>query len=320
MAKTKAKKSKAMRPKGNQKQVARVPRGPALDAYAMAYARLLYDPCGAPLVHPTYAGTDGGLLVRAENTYTIGANTGITAGVFSWTPGGIGAASSGTISSAIAQGESTIPGGAILLAGVSSGYQPGYGFLSANASEARCVAACIQIFYTGTEVGRSGLVAYGNIIGGTLPNGLTCNSQGVLTLFENFERTPDRCVEVKWRPTNFDQNYTVPSATTSITELSRRGALAFAFKDLQPGVGITVRMVGVYEYTPAFNIGLTSAIRSRSISNNSLDQVVNYLDRLGDWTTRAVNAAGSLVGAMYTANGMMRQISYGGTRSRMVTG
>lgn len=296
-----------------QKQVPRISRGVSLDAHALAYARLLNDPCSAPLVHPTFAGADGGLLIRAETTYTFGTTALSTAGIFVWTPGAIGVnAGNG---SAIVTVDATAAGSGVSLGPISAGYQPGYAFLTANASEVRCVAACMQAFYPGTEVNRSGLVAYGNVIGGTLYNGQAINAQGANVLFENFERTPDDMVEVKWRPTNFDQTYTVPNNATSFTEISRRGSMGIVLTNGYPATGIQIRMVAVYEYTPSYALGLTSSARSRNFSANTLDQVINHLDRLGDWATRAGHAAANVAGGM-AAGGFMRTIAYSGNRRR----
>jgi hypothetical protein len=294
-----------------------VVRSRGLDTAGLAYAKLLADPCNAPLVSPVFNGADGGLLIRAENNYNAGASIGTTtAGVFVWAPGAIG--NNAGNGSAIAQGESTIPGGAITLGAISSGYQPGYGFLTSNSSECRCVAACMEIFFAGTEVQRSGLIASGNIMGGSLYLTESVNAQGSMVLFERYDRTPDCSLMINWRPTNFDQNYTVANNATTFTEISRRGALGFAYFGLPAGVGVNVRMVAVYEYAPSYALGLTSVFSNRSWSENTLDQVINFLDKAGPWTARLLDAYAPGMGAMVTGGAsIMRQIAYSGTRNRL---
>jgi hypothetical protein len=64
----------------NKKRVARkapVPKGivayrQMLDKMALDYARLLLDPCNAPLSFPVYGGADGSYLVRCESFVSIG--------------------------------------------------------------------------------------------------------------------------------------------------------------------------------------------------------------------------------------------------------
>nr|WRQ65689.1 hypothetical protein [Tolivirales sp.] len=66
------------------------PRIPTLDNAAAQYALLLKNPTSAPLVHPIYAGGEGGYLFRAQTTFTLHGTDGATAGYLHWTPGAIG--------------------------------------------------------------------------------------------------------------------------------------------------------------------------------------------------------------------------------------
>lgn len=307
-------------PKNTKSMVPRLPRSISnrLDEQAMCYARLLNDPCSAPLCHPTFAGADGGMVVRCENTIAIGTAAGSTASVFSWTPGAIGLQTASGNGTAIVTGEATSAGGAITLGRVSAGFQPGYLFLSTTAAEVRCVAACIQVFVNGTEANRAGIVGYGNAIGGALVDGQAVNANGTITMLEHFGRSPVDHLEVKWRPTNFDQNYTQPTSQTPTQESARRGALAVAQQGSTGGTGITIRMVAVYEYTPLYALGLTNNVASRNTSNNTLDQVINFLDQTGDWVVRGTMAAARLAGAVAGASPYVRAISYGGRRAAQV--
>jgi hypothetical protein len=297
-------------PQQKQKRMS-VPRS-GLDSYALAYAKLLSDPCSAPLVSPVYSGSDGGLLIRAESTYTI-ATAGALEGLFVWTPGGIG--NNSGVASSISTGWATVVGTPFSLAGTVAAVQPGQLYLGPNAAEARVVSACMQIFYTGTEVNRGGLIAYGNLVGGTFLQGTTVTAAASMNSFEHYARTPDSVIEVKFRPTNFDQNYTVPANQTSQTELSRRAALGFAFVGLPATASLQVRLVAVYEYLPAYGIGLTNNTRTRSWSSNTLEQVTNFLDKMGDWTVKGSHVATSLAQA-YAAGNIMRQVGYSGRIGR----
>lgn len=305
---------KAASQKQKPRKLAGVPRSIVnrLDEQALAYARLLNDPCGAPLCHPTFAGGDGGMVLRAENTFTMGTPAGTTAATFVWVPGAIG--NNAGNGSAIVTGNASSAGAGMALAQVANGFQPGYAFLAANAAEVRVVAACIQVFYPGTELDRSGLIGYGNIPGGTLVNGAAINASFVFQTLERYERTPNEHIEIKWRPTAFDQNHTAPTANTGTAELARRGGLGIVLQGGAPAVGLIIRMVAVYEYTPAYASGLTAPSAARNTSNNSLDQVINFLDSTGDWMVRGSKAAFRLGAAAYEAAPYVRSIAYGGKR------
>lgn len=300
--------AKAKAPKTN------VPRGvrSGLDAQALAWARILADPCSAPLAHPCYAGSDGGLLVRVETSYDIGVGATDTAGALFWTPGAIG--NNGGFASAL------IPAVAVNsvtnLASVSTaaGIQPGYSYLSTNAASFRPVAACMQITYLGTESNRSGVVNYGCVSGGTYNVGDVVNSATLANVLERFERTPVGTLEQKWRPTAFDQTFKDTTANPTASEIARYGSLGLAFSGLVAAAGLRVRLVAVYEYQPINTLGIVSVSSSRNTSSNSLDHVVNALDSTGDWMYRIGNSLSRVMSGANAVAPYVRAVTYGGTR------
>jgi len=286
-----------------------------LDAQALAWARLLNDPCGAPLAHPCFVGSDGGILTRFEGYYDVGTGATDTCGIFSFTPNAIGNITATGLGPAIATYSASNPGTPAALLNAASGSQPGYAFLSQNATAVRCVSACIQIFYAGTELNRSGIISYGNVSGGTFQVGSSINVNNSSNVLEHFTRVPNDVIEIKWRPTSADQLWRDPSqAIGSFNDLARLGGMGFTFTGLQAAAGLRIRMVAIYEYIPDSSVGITNTAQSRSTSSNSFDDVINFLDSSGGWMTRTANALGSAYRGARRIEPYVRAVAYGGTR------
>jgi len=174
--------------------------------------------------------------------------------------------------------------------------------------------------FVGAESARSGIVAYGGLSGSSILNGVSLNASSSLQLFEKYERMPTHSLEVKWRPGNFDQDFTNPSSSTSNVELSRRAALGFGWVGAPAGIGIIVRMVGVYEYIPIANSGLMVPYNSRSTSQSTLDNVINALDATGEWMYNAGRVVNSAYGAARAAAPYVQAIAYAGSRALPLLG
>lgn len=297
-----------------QKQVMRLSRQvrAGLDAQGLAWAALLNDPCSAPLAHPCYAGADGGILMRFENSYDIGTGATDTAGLFIYTPNGIGV--TGGLSTGLLTGVAATAAVNLTLAGPVAATQPGYTFLTANASNVRAVASCIQITYLGSEANRSGVINFGCLNGGTFISTDTPNTGNASNVFEHFQRTPVDTIEVKWRPSAYDQTFRDQSQNIATADLTKCGAVGFSFSGLLAAAGLRVRMVTVYEYTPGGQVGIVNAARSRSTSTNSLDHVLNYLDSTGDWMMRIGSSLGRAYTGVRRVEPFVRAVAYGGTR------
>jgi hypothetical protein len=101
-------------------------------------------------------------------------------------------------------------------------------------------------------------------------------------------------IEIKLRPTAADQDWTLPSAPTTQPDLNKKGAIGFTVKGIPPATGIRVRLIAVYEWQPLANQGLVTPANARNTSVNTLDHVVNFLDRTGNWIVRASHAANTV--------------------------
>lgn len=253
---------------------ARVGGGGGLDPQSLAYARLLADPCSAPLTHPTYAGGEGGYLIRTDAWQTFGFSAGSTSGYFHWTPGYMG-----TDSHELFVAEAAAPNTPIVptpFAGV-----PGKGFIPAQASQFRCVAACVRVTYPGAEADRSGRVHLGLTNGGLIISGGAVSPDQIATALGNYSRTPAAEIELRWKPSDADQLFVTPTTTTKPEDRQRRTACTVAWAGLPAATGLVFHMTAVYEWQPVAGTGLAVPSTSRSTTRNTLDQVINFIERAG---------------------------------------
>lgn len=258
-----------------------------LDAAGAAYAKLLADPCGAPLVHPVYSGGEGGYLIRADSYFGLAGGAGQTSGAVLWTPGAIGTTNSELV---VIQGADEL----VVTPGVGNGNSPGKAFLAQVASNARCVAACIKVTYLGTEATRRGRVHVGHASGAVLDIGDNASVQTMIPLCQHFTRTPASTVELVWKPNDADQLFTDPTATTLASEKDRKSSLLVCVAGLPVAEGALIQMTAIYEWQPIRNQGLAIPSLSKSPSNSTLDEVVNYLIRTGvRWVRGIANEAGN---------------------------
>lgn len=270
-----------------------------LDSLGQAYARLLLDPCNAPLVHSVYGGAEGTYLIKAESIATIANGTGNTSGVYQWTPGVL--SNTGTILG-VNDGTTTAFGAADFI--------PGFTFLTNNACQVRAVAACLEITYPGSEASRAGRVHYGQCGGGTLQPTMTGQTVASFApVLEHMERTPAGKIEVLWRPGQADGLFREESTGASIVDRERRAAIGVAFAGLPldaagNGVGLTIKQTCVYEYKPALGIGLTMPTVSR-FSTSTLQDVMQFLLTTGAQFARS------------TASRMAQNLAYAATSGAM---
>lgn len=274
-------------------------RQPALDQQALSYARLLADPCHAPLVHPVYSGSDGGYLVRFEVLTGVGiASATTTSGLLHWAPGAQKIV--GSLNNSDLYLESTAP----TISGTATGnpfsITPGAAFMGANTSAYRCVAACMTVTWAGSELTRSGYIGMGNTTGSLIRSGDAVAPSVILPLLTEAGRTPDNSMEIRWRPSDFDQTFSSSASPPTDAELAKSAGLTMYYSGLPAGgAGLLVRKTAVYEYVPNVLQGLATVPTSRNTSANTLDQVVNFLDKNGDWMVSGLKSAGRAAIAAY---------------------
>lgn len=279
-----------------------------LDKPAYDFARLLADPCGAPVVHGLSFGSGGSIVVRLESDSIFFSGATETAGIYYWIPGALRAFQNA------APNDTT----GITLQQVAV---PGAAFLN-NYSSARAVAACIQIMFPGTELQRSGVVGLG-VVGGTqltnmIPAGFggaagTATVGQVRASCQIVERTPENVSEVRLRPGEVESkmcDLAALSADQTETPLMAQGknALLVCVSGLPAGVGIRIRSVCVYELNPLSNQGIVASVETKR-SNFSEAQVVQALDEKKPnwWHTTAAD-----IGYAALAVGAVGAVSYYG--------
>jgi len=317
MAKTK--KAKTFGPKTQaqtmaalQRQVSRLsvrpkqrsaPRKGGLDAAAVRYYRMLSDPCFAPVAHPVYAGGDGGLLARFESEFTLANGPADTCSIVGFVPG--------FLASAVFQNAVTLPSDMTSSLMIANGtLSPGYAFLQSAASAVRCVSACMQIAWPGSELNRQGQVTMGQCSGALLSQAITVPTSvsAIRPLCHLRTRMPADMCEVKWRPTIGDAEWKDPSSLGTTTDANHKGGLIATVSNLPAGTGVRVRFIATYEWQPKVNQGMASAFDATDHSSNTLDDVINALDRNGPGWAYRVGAAATTATNMYAAYNTARAV------------
>lgn len=289
MAKAKSRGARVAGTTNKNKNTLKVQRAAGLvrlDSNAAAYARLLADPCAAPLVHPVYPGGDAGFLFRADSVGSIGGGATDTSGILHWVPGYVNSSNTELLIGAAS-------GSGANITATASGIGPGKAFLNANAFGARCVAACLKISYPGAESGRAGRLHYGHTQAGTIDSGDVVTVDGVAPLVQHYTRTPPEIVEIIWRPGIADTEFNDPNSAASAALRDRKSAITVAWAGLPVNTGLTFHFTAVYEWTPRPTAGVSTNTSGKNQSNNTMDQVLDALTRAGfHWVRNAAGAAG----------------------------
>lgn len=276
MVKIKGMPRKAANKSNKAKKVARkpanrvMPTAASLDAHAAAFARMLVNPCTAALAHPVYAGSDAGILVRTENSVSIYNGAGITGGALHWVPG------------AVSSNYGNMLAGTDGLTFGAYNAVPGLTYLKAQASAVRCVAACIQVTFLGSELNRSGVVALGRSSGDQVTSGSTVDAAGLEASLEHYTRTPDKTIELTWVPSMDDQSFVDPNANFDASLAVGRSGLTITTYGLPAATGLRLRFVAIYEYKPKVSTGITYTSSARAKSVNSLDHVLNVVQEMSN--------------------------------------
>ncbi len=299
-----------------------------LDASAQQFARLLADPCAGPLVHPVYSGSDSGYLGRFETDFVVSSlGTSGGAGNFGallFAPGCIGVSGNDTLSisgntSVMFLGSSgtasdtdtkswVCKGTPVAGTAPSVNPQPGAQFFAFGSEAVRCVAACLQIHYTGTELNRAGTVSLARVNAGSVLNSDFTSVSALRALSNYVDRTPDTHYEIIWTPSDGDQLFVDPSLITGQRQTERKNGVLLTYSGV-PSTDLRVRLVCVYEWVPESGQGLISGMENRNRSSNTLDHVLNTLDKTGRWWLKnghhVVNTGASLFKGAATLLGGM---------------
>lgn len=281
-----------------------ISRGPRLDRAAADYARLLSDPCEGPLVTGPFGDGSGGIVTRFEWDAVINTSTGETGAYYAFSP----AQAYGFLTPTVLVSDSTA-----FTAVANTAYSPAYSFMLGNASQYRCLSACLQITYPGTEFSRAGVVSLGQFPQ-AVAGGATTTSK-IRAASRYVERTPQHAAEIIWRPNNYDLEWSAPAISDAPTA-SKGSCLIATLAGGSVTTGLRVRVVCVYEWLPTaqFGSGLVVNTNVGSTSSNTYQDVIRTLDSFGDWMYRGAlkvgNAADSILRGLEAATA----IAYGEPR------
>lgn len=253
-----------------------------LDTQARKLAALLADPCAGPIVEPIYLGETDGFLTRFESDIIISNGATETAAAFAFVPGAIGATGgAGAFGSWM-----NANAAAMVTDGTSTGFQntaanqPGIAVLAANSRAVRVVAACLQVYYPGSELTRAGIIGIGQCSASTFASNATAGT--LRTLAPHVARTPSTMMEIRLKPGDGEANWSDPGATTTLTDFENYQSLFVSLAGGPVSTGIRVRCVAVYQWIPSAASGLVAPTTSNS-SSNSMRDVLGYLQAAGQW-------------------------------------
>lgn len=290
MAKSKAvQQQKRNKRSGAKAKQSAVPAGvkPVID-----YAELLANPCGGPLVPSPFGGGNGGLVVRTERDFILGGTTN-TAGALVWAPG----------SMAVAHASATSDGVNLSFTPAEY-YVPGYDFIANNAKQYRCISACMQVSWAGTELERGGVLSMSPCASPEATSTTTTVAELRSSAGYVF-RVPNDHQELVWRPQETELEYTQPSPAVTMFSNYNNTAMVLTFAGIKANAGgIRVRLVAVYEWIPNVATGSGLVVRNTRppVGNITLGGLIGALDTTGDWMFRTAGAAGKAVASL--ASGM----------------
>lgn len=273
--------------------VVRVPRtaaGVLAVEQMRRYIQLLDDPCMGPLVHAP-GSSSGGIVTRFESDFIFGNEATTTCGALLFTPGAycnnsaqnpgyLGIAADSDSSSVVA---SQAGQGSIL---------PGWSYLISNASSYRCIAACAQIYWPGSELNRQGVVSGAQATGGLLRQGAPYRVADLRSASPVVERMPSDYMEIKWAPSHADGLFLSPNTNLSQAgSMDGHSALLLTFAGIPVATGVRVRLVAVMEWQPS-RAGLHLSSNIGDSDPASLQKARATLDRTNPgWWHRAGQAA-----------------------------
>lgn len=271
-----------------------------LDLAARKYAALVADPCNGPLVTGPFGDGSGGMISRFESDFLFPTGATQTAGVMVFCPANLtlkyfGAATDGAAGTWLDGNPDS----------------PGATFLSSNAGAFRCLSACLQVYWPGAELDRAGIVSVSNA-----SNNITDLATSVSRLRAQASvvtRMPADHLEIVWRPTEYDTQM----ADAGAVDAGRATCLVSTFAGVPAGATVRYRMVAVYEWRPRVDVNSgfkEPLIPNSNPSRNSLQDVMNFLDRTGHWVTNASLATGRAFSSLAAGYATARQLVVGTSR------
>lgn len=246
-----------------------------LDNAAKCYARLLLDPCGAPLCPSIFSGAGGCYLARTRVIQTPLSGSNLDWQFF-WR--------ASDLYNGLLFGQTNYGATGIL------GTLAPESFAIANASGYRVIAGCVKARYIGSELNRQGTIGMAVLSQWPVGPGASVGTNQFMPLCPVIQRCGECIHEVKFVPNIDDTEF------SSQVESSASGGTAINAYD---NIGTTLVMVGsgwspsslqleitaVYEYQPNFYSNSNSLVAtvSQPTSRNTLNEVLMALGDAAGW-------------------------------------
>lgn len=217
----------------------------ALDSHGVAAAKMLMDPCGAPLAPSVYPG-DIGYLGRFNSRFQGGAAAGETVNVMLFKPGNN---LTYNISTTALTGSFTV--------GWVDTQAPGAGFLNGVGDKCRALGACAVVQPNAAPSNATGIIYYGNLPASMFAQGKVVDYAAALAACTHqvtVSQALMQPLEVRWSPGTFDDRYSPTSGITSDDD-SDRNVICVVTIGLAPATGVSFRLAAIYEWAPTSNSG-----------------------------------------------------------------
>lgn len=244
----------------------KVLKSQGLDSVGYSHARMLFDPCGAPLEESAYPG-DRGYVNRFQTTAQYGTGAGATCWVVVIKPGNI---CSTNFDTALASTPITLA--------FSKAAYPGAPFLTTNATKARAVSACIAVCPNATPNNCTGTIYFGIVNAQAVANGGTTTPQALIDLCSERVSAAQALMnplEVKWSPGGFDDRYSPNSGIAD--DDSDRNCIVVVGTGFPAASGVSYRMVSIVEWAPYASLGITNDATTVGRSRNNITDVARAL-------------------------------------------
>lgn len=314
----------------------------------LSLARLLNDPCEAPLVAPQYGASSGGYLTKLSRFFNVNMSEG-TSGYCVWFPDYTGRTYSGGLAAncfcfandsagAAAVNTTAAPMGAASSAGAINGVaftDPAYTFVSTEVvQDCRTASACVKMTYTGRNDALAGRVG---IISGFSRDALLVGNEGsppTISEFFNYAtdvtRTPMDVTELKFKPSEGSEFYrnvnniedvafehgTIGTSALKIGAGSSSATgtgIGFCWSGLDPSSSLTFDFLKNIEWRPEFSSSLASPPQTVSTSGgNLMSRAVAYLDKHAPGWHQTLTRAGQ------TAAARIAQTAFSGPSNALI--
>jgi hypothetical protein len=268
----------------------------------MEYAKLLANPCTGPLVHAP-GSSEGGQVVRFETDFILGNGATDTAGAFLFTPGAINSQTNNGYGFGGLNGIAVNDTTALTLTATDAfggTSVPGYTFIRSNASSYRCIAACLQVYWPGSELNRAGIVAAAHGTYGLLNSAGSYTAAQLRAICPVVERMPTDHMEIKWAPNFSDGLFRNPTSPNAPED--GHSAILLTWAGIPVSTGVRIRCVCVYEWRPRTSGLVLSSNTALSDSAYTVQDVRAQLDkRDANWWNLSGQAAYHFLGGMTVA-------------------